>query len=120
MSPEAGSTVTQYTISSGAITSDTELKIICGDVTSNFTISAYGEHANIDPENETLYKGSNYELHFVPTDTTDYRYIKTLDNNIDVSSGVVAPHTLNAPSYEVQSVSGASYGFALTDGYYQS
>lgn len=120
MNPAAGATVTEYTINSGAITADTELKIICGDVTSNFTITAAGAHASVTPASISVYKGSNYELHFVPIDTNDYRYIGVTDNNTTVTSQVVAPHTLAAPSYEVQSVSGASYGFALTNGYYQS
>lgn len=120
MNPAAGSTKQQYTLASGEILADTEIKIVCGDVTSNFNITAVGEHASTEPENETLYKGSDYELHFIPTDTEDYRYVRVLDNNADVTSAVVAPHTLSEPSYEVQSVSGASYGFALTNGYYQS
>lgn len=120
MNPTAGQTVTQYTVNSGAITADTELKIICGDVTSNFTITASGAHASVTPASISVYKGSNYEVHFVPTDTNDYRYIGVTDNNVTVTSQVVAPHTMAAPSYEVQSVSGASYGFALTNGYYQS
>lgn len=120
MNPAAGSTKQQYTLNSGAITADTEIKIVCGDVTSNFNITATGEHASTEPENETLYKGSDYELHFMPTDTEDYRYVRVLDNNTNVTSAVIAPHTLAEPSYEVQSVSGASYGFALTSGYYQS
>ena len=113
MSPAAGSTVTQYSLDTGNFVNNTTIKIVCGDVSTNFTITAGGEHASVDPESETLYKGSAYELHFMPTDTEDYRYISLLDNNTNMTSAVVAPHTL-------ASVSGASYGFTLTDGYYQS
>ena len=120
MNPAAGQTVTQYTINTGAINADTELKIICGDVTSNFTITASGAHANVTPASISVYKGSNYELHFMPTDTSDYRYIGVTDNNTTVTSSVIAPHTMEAPSYAVQAVQGASYGFALNNGYYQS
>ena len=86
MNPAAGQTVTQYTVNSGAITADTELKIICGDVTSNFTITASGAHASVTPASISVYKGSNYEVHFVPTDTNDYRYIGVTDNNVTVTS----------------------------------
>lgn len=120
MVPAAGTTVTQYSYNSGSITADAEIKIICGDVSSNFTITASGEHASISPESETVYKGSEFELHFNPIDTEDYRYVGVLDNNTNVTSSVVAPHTLPNPSFEVQSVSGASYGFALSSGYYTS
>jgi len=120
MNPAAGSTVQEYSLNTGAINQDTEIKIVCGDISSNFNIRTTGEHASIDPEDEQVYKGSNLEIHFMPTDTADYRYSKVLDNNIDVTSSVIVPHTLEAPSYEVTSVSGASYGFALTNGYYQS
>lgn len=120
MSPAVGSTKTQYSYTTGVINSNTTIKFTCGDITSNFHVSASGEHANVDPEDETLYKGSNYEMHFIPTDTEDYRYLKVLDNNVDVSSSVVAPHTMANPTYSVESVDGASYDFELTDGYYQS
>lgn len=120
MNPAAGDTTKYYTYTTGQMYADTVVKIICGDVTSNFNIIARGAHANIDPENEYLYKGSNYELHFIPTDTEDYRYVGLLDNNADVTNAVVAPHTMANPSFTVNSVSGASYGFTLTDGYYQS
>ena len=86
MSPAAGQTVTQYTVNTGAITANTELKIICGDVTSNFTITATGDHASVTPTNASVYKGSDYEVRFVPTDTSDYRYIGVTDNNVTVTS----------------------------------
>lgn len=120
MSPAPGDIRTQYFLNTGAIMTDTQIKIICGDVSKNFNILATAEHANVDPRSETIYKGSNYELHFIPTDTEDYRYIATYDNNVDVTSSVVAPHTLPTPTWEVTEFPGASYGFALTSGYYQS
>ena len=120
MNPAAGSTVKQYTLNTGAITGDTTIKIVCGDISSNFNIRSTGEHASIDPEDEQIYKGSNLEIHFIPTDTTDYRYIGVLDNNVNVTRAVIAPHTLSNPTYTVENVSGASYGFTLSDGYYQS
>lgn len=119
MNPAAGSTKTQYSLPV-TITGNTEIVIRCGDVTNNFNIKTTGAHATIDPENETVYAGSDLEIHFNPTDTNDYQYTGVLDNNVDVTSFVVAPHTLASPTYSVESVSGASYGFALTSGYYQS
>ena len=120
LSPAAGITTTEYHLTVSDIQSDTEIKIICGDVSKNFHVAVQAAHASANPQQETLYQGSNFELHFIPTDTNDYTYIGVYDNNVDKTADVIAPHTLSNPSYEVTSYSGASYGFNLTSGYYQS
>ena len=120
MNPSAGSTVTQYTLNTGAVTQNLEVEIICGDISNNFAVTANGEHAIIQPKQQNIYKGSDCTLTFTLTDTEDYRYVTTYDNNTDVGNIVIPPHTMEAPSYSVESVSGASYGFSLSNGYYQS
>lgn len=120
ISPDSSYTTREYTYVATSILQDTDISIICGDVSNNFTIVASGDHAAVSPERETLYAGSDYQLTFTLTDTEDYRYSGVLDNNVDVTSAVVPPHVMPDPSYSVETVSGASYGFSLTSGYYQS
>ena len=64
-----------------------------------------------------LEAGTNQTITIEPSET---QVTLILDNGVDVSDQLVS-HSSGTPSYNIGSVSGASYGFALNnDGYYES
>lgn len=110
-----------YTYTLSNIQEDTTLRILIGDVTKNLSVLSSGEHVYLNPNGEaSVYKGDNYELQITPEDETEWYIDKVIDNNIDVTSSLVAPHMNPEGTYEVQEYPNASYGFNLTNGYYQS
>ena len=110
-----------YTYTLSNIQEDTTLRILIGDVTKNLSVLSSGEHVYLNPNGEaSVYKGDNYTLAITPEDETEWYIDKITDNNVDVTNALVPPHTLPEGTYEVQSYPNASYGFTLTNGYYQS
>ena len=110
-----------YTYTLSDIQQDTTLRILIGDVTKNLSVLSSGEHVYLNPNGEaSVYKGDNYELQITPEDETEWYIDKITDNNIDVTNQLIAPHTNPEGAYEVQEYPNASYGFNLTNGYYQS
>lgn len=110
-----------YTYDLTNIQEDTTLRILIGDVTKNLSVLSSGEHVYLNPNGEaSVYKGDNYQLQITPEDETEWYIDKVIDNNIDVTNSLVAPHTMPEGTYEVQKYPNASYGFNLTNGYYQS
>ena len=110
-----------YTYTLSDIQANTSLRILIGDVKKNLSVLSSGEHVYLNPNGEaSVYKGDNYELQITPEDETEWYIDKVLDNNTDVTSSLVAPHTNPEGTYEVQAYPNASYGFSLTNGYYQS
>lgn len=110
-----------YTYVLDNVIENTTLRIQFGDVTKNMSVLSSGEHVYLNPSGEaSVYKGDNYQLQITPEDETEWIIDKVLDNNVDVTSSVVAPHYMPDGTYEVQEYPGASYGFTLTNGYYQS
>lgn len=110
-----------YTYTLNDIQEDTTLRILVGDVNTNLSVLSSGEHVYLNPAGESsVYKGEGYELQITEEDPDNYYIDKILDNNVDKTSDLVAPHMRPEGTYEVQSYPNASYGFALTDGYYQS
>ena len=110
-----------YTYTLSNIQEDTTLRILIGDVTKNLSVLSSGEHVYLNPNGEaSVYKVDNYELQITPEDETEWYIDKVIDNNIDVTSSLIAPHTNPEGTYEVQAYPNASYGFNLTNGYYQS
>ena len=110
-----------YTYDLTNIQEDTTLRILIGDVTKNLSVLSSGEHVYLNPNGEaSVYKGDNYQLQITPEDETEWYIDKVIDNNVDVTSALVAPHMMPEGTYEVQAYPNASYGFNLTNGYYQS
>lgn len=110
-----------YTYTLADIQEDTTLRILIGDVTKNLSVLSSGEHVYLNPNGEaSVYKGDNYELQITPEDETEWYIDKVTDNNIDVTSQLIAPHVNPEGTFEVQEYPNASYGFNLTNGYYQS
>lgn len=110
-----------YTYTLSNIQEDTTLRILIGDITKNLSVLSSGEHVYLNPNGEaSVYKGDNYELQITPEDETEWYIDKITDNNIDVTNQLIAPHTNPEGTFEVQEYPNASYGFNLTNGYYQS
>ena len=110
-----------YTYTLSNIQENTTLRILIGDVTKNLSVLSSGEHVYLNPNGEaSVYKGDNYQLQITPEDEDEWYIEKVIDNNADVTNQLIPPHINPEGTYEVQEYPNASYGFTLTDGYYQS
>ena len=91
------------------------------DVTINYTVPTFTVTASssasgvtIEPSSQTINQGDSASVRL---NTNSNIIVK--DNNVDVTSQLVQ-RTESSGDYTVNSVSGASYGFALSNGYYVS
>ena len=91
------------------------------DVTINYTVPTFTVTASssasgvtIEPASQTVNQGDSASVRL-----NTNRNIVVKDNNVDVTSQLVQ-RTESSGDYTVNSVSGASYGFELSNGYYVS
>lgn len=95
----------RYTLVIGPYSTETaEVRIMCGDVSDNFTISTTGAHVDIDNPEMMVYRGDNFTVNFTPSDTTHYRYLALYDNNVDMTSSVT--QSGNVYSYTISNIQG--------------
>ena len=110
-----------YTYNVGTINGNTTIRILLGDVNTNLSVLSSGENVYLNPMGESsVYKGEDYELQITEIDTETYYIDKVLDNNVDVTSQLVAPHTRPNGTYVVGEQTGASYTFTQSGTQYQS
>ena len=116
--PSSGSDY-YYTYTLNNIQTDHEILVSVGTlVTHTVTSSSTVNNVEIEPSGETVVvEGSSYTIEIHPSSSD--KFVVT-DNGTDVTSQLTLHEALSEPSYTVDQVSGASYGFTLTSGYYTS
>lgn len=116
--PSSGSDY-YYTYTLNNIQTDHEILVSVGAmVTHTVTSSSQVANVEIEPSGETMVvEGGSYTIEIHPSSSD--KFVVT-DNSVDVTSQLTLHEALAEPSYTVESVSGASYGFELTGGYYTS